>query len=385
MPKPPIIPYARQNIESDDIEAVVEQLHSLWITQGPKINEFEESICELVGAKYATAVSSCTAAIHISCLALGLSKGDRLWTVPNTFVASSNAALYCGAEVDFVDIDPDTYCMSMDRLEEKLVKAKEVNLLPKIVVAVHFAGHSCNMKRLKDLSDQYGFFVIEDAAHAMGGTYLDFPVGSSHFSDITVFSFHPVKILTTGEGGMAVTNRLDISERLQRLRTHGIVRDEACLEEGDWYYEMRELGYHYRMTDIQAALGCSQVKRLKPFIDRRRELVKQYHEKLQDLPLKLPQEQGGVCSAWHLYVVQNLSEKVTRKELFDFMRSNNVVVNVHYIPVYWQPVYQKLGFERGLCPVAEAYYENAISIPMFYELSNDEQDRVVQLLKQVLL
>jgi UDP-4-amino-4,6-dideoxy-N-acetyl-beta-L-altrosamine transaminase len=380
----PYIPYGKQDISREDVDAIIEQLQSIWITQGPKIQEFENGVSSYVGGKYGVAVSSCTGALHLACIALGLESGDRLWTVPNTFVASSNCALYCGAEVDFVDIDPISYCMDVDALAEKLERAKRSNTLPKIVVPVHFAGQSCDMKRIHELGQQYGFKIIEDAAHAIGGTYDGNPVGSCRYSDITVFSFHPVKILTTGEGGMLVTQSDVIAERLMHLRTHGIVRDDACLEQGAWYYEMRELGYHYRITDIQAALGVSQLARVDSFLEKRRELVATYNEKLEQLPLILPTVKSGVESAWHLYVIQNQSDKITRRELFDAMRARGIIVNVHYIPVYWQPVYQKLGFQKGYCPVAEEYYANAMSIPLFYGLLEEEQERVVQSLHELL-
>ena len=380
----PYIPYARQSIVEEDLDAVVDQLQSLWVTQGPKIEEFESSVSEYVGSAHAIAVSSCTAALHLACLALEIGKGDLLWTVPNTFVASSNCGLYCGAEVDFVDIDARTLCMDVDALALKLEQAQELAKLPSVLVAVHFSGSSCDMERIFQLSKKYGFKVIEDAAHAIGGTYNELKVGSCKYSDITVFSFHPVKILTTGEGGMLVTNDENLAKRVRKLRTHGIVRDDACLEVGAWYYEMEEMGYHYRMTDIQAALGCSQMKRLDAFVARRKELVQYYNEQLSGLPLILPTEAEGISSSWHLYVIQVQSDRISRKEVFDFMREKNVIVNVHYIPVYWQPFYEKLGFHRGYCPVSENYYENAISIPLFYDLKKKEQDRVIELLKSIL-
>lgn len=376
------IPYGRQDITQADIDAVIAVLRSDWITQGPAIARFEQAVADHCGAKYAIAVSSATAALHIACLAAGLSAGDWLWTSPNTFVASANCGLYCGAQVDFVDIDPKTYNLSVDALEQKLLVAERQGNLPKVVVPVHLAGQSCEMERIAKLSQKYGFTVLEDASHAIGAQYQGQPVGNCRFSDMAVFSFHPVKIITTGEGGMVLTNREDLYERLVRLRTHGITRDEQLMttsSHGPWYYQQLELGFNYRITDIQAALGWSQMQRLETVVERRRRLAAQYNERLAALPLILPWQHPDTRSSWHLYVVRLPLEKLklSHRQIFEALRAAGIGVNLHYIPVHTQPYYQKLNFRWGDFPEAEQYYREAISIPLYYGLTDAAQEQVV--------
>jgi len=383
------IPYGRQDISPDDIEAVVRVLQSDWITQGPAIARFERLVADYCGTKYAVAVASATAALHIACLAAGLGEGDRLWTSPNTFVASANCGLYCGATVDFVDINPRTYNLDVERLAEKLEQAERSGTLPRVVIPVHFAGQSCEMATIHTLAQRYGFTLIEDAAHGIGGTYKGQPIGSCQFSDITVFSFHPVKIVTTGEGGMVLTNRDDLYEKLIRLRTHGITRDPSHLQgdsPGPWYYEQIELGYHYRITDIQAALGASQMARLDAFVARRRELCDRYHSLLADLPLTLPYQHPDTHPSWHLYVIRLHLDKITKphRQVFEELRAANIGVNLHYIPVHTQPYYQRLGFAWGDFPQTEQYYREAITLPLYYGLLEDKQDYIAQTLKEIL-
>ncbi|MEG4441127.1 UDP-4-amino-4,6-dideoxy-N-acetyl-beta-L-altrosamine transaminase [Microcoleus sp. AT9_B5] len=382
------IPYGRQDISQADIDAVVEVLRSDWITQGPAIERFEKLVAEYCGAKYAVAVSSATAGLHIACLAAGLSAGDVLWTSPNTFVASANCGLYCGADVDFVDMDPQTYNLSMEMLEQKLTQAEQQGKLPKVVVPVHFAGQSCEMEQIFALSRKYGFTILEDASHAIGARYQNNPVGSCLFSDMAVFSFHPVKIITTGEGGMVVTNREDLYEKLIRLRTHGITRNPELMQgesHGLWYYQQLELGFNYRMTDIQAALGASQMQRLDEFVAGRRYLAQRYKELLRDLPLTLPWQHPDTNSSWHLYVIRLQLEKISKshKQVFSALRDAQIGVNLHYIPVHTQPYYQQLGFKWGDFPGAEQYYREAMSIPLYYGLTESDQDRVAALLREV--
>jgi UDP-4-amino-4,6-dideoxy-N-acetyl-beta-L-altrosamine transaminase len=385
-----MIPYGRQSISEDDIRAVEEVLRSDWLTQGPGIEKFEQALAAHCGARFGVAVSNATAALHIACMALGVGEGDVVWTSPNTFVASANCARYCGAGVDFVDIDPATYNMSVTALEEKLRAAKQAGRLPKVVIPVHFAGQSCDMEAIARLSRQYGFQVIEDASHAVGADYLDGKVGNSKYSAMTVFSFHPVKILTTGEGGMIMTNDAEINQSLLRLRSHGITRDTAQMErkdQGPWYYEQIDLGYNYRITDLQAALGLSQLSRLGEFIARRRELAARYDTLLQGLPIVTPQQAASGKSAYHLYPIWIDEAKAgrSRRAVFEDLRARGIGVNVHYIPVHMQPDYGKLGFREGQFPNAERYYAGAISLPMYFSLTNAEQDEVVAALKGALL
>ena len=383
-----MIPYGRQDINEEDIRAVVEVLRSDWLTQGPAVERFEQEVARYCGAKFAVAVSSATAALHIACLAAGLKPGDNLWTSPNTFVASANCGLYCGARPDFVDIDPRTYNLSVDALKKKLARAENQGELPRIVIPVHFAGQSCDMDAIAGLGKRYGFTVIEDASHAIGGRYRDTRVGSCAFSDMTVFSFHPVKIITTGEGGMILTNRQDLYEKLVRLRSHGITRDPMLMEgesDGPWYYQQIELGFNYRITDIQAGLGVSQIRRLDEFVARRRSLAARYDTLMRDLPLTLPWQHPDAYSAFHLYVVRLHLDAIgkSHRQVFDEMRQQGVGVNLHYIPVHTQPYYRGMGFKPGDFPEAEQYYREAISLPLYPGLSDSEQDRVVQALKRV--
>lgn len=384
------IPYGRQYISAQDIESVVEVLRSDWITQGPAIARFEHAVAEYCGAKYAVAVSSATAALHISCVAMGLGEGDRLWTSPITFVASANCGRYCGATVDFVDIDPHTYNLSVDALAQKLAGAQETGTVPRILVPVHLAGQSCDMERIAELAQTYRFKILEDASHAIGAHYGDNPVGCCEFSDLAVFSFHPVKIITTGEGGMVVTNREDLYEKLIRLRTHGITRNRDFMKEephGPWYYQQLELGFNYRITDIQAALGCSQMQRLDIFVNRRKELANRYSHLLANLPLTLPWQHPDTSSSWHLYVVRLQLENlnISHLQVFEALRAAQIGVNLHYIPVHMQPYYQALGFMLGNFPQAEQYYQEAISLPLYYGLTEANQDYIIQTLKRILL
>lgn len=383
------VPYGRQDVSEDDIRAVEAVLRSDWLTQGPSIDAFEELVAKYCGAPYAVAVNSATSALHIACVAAGLGPGDVLWTVPNTFVASANCALYCGAAVDFVDIDPMTLNISVDELDRKLAVADKAGRLPKVVVPVHFAGQSCEMDKIKALGDRFGFTIIEDASHAIGGRYKESGVGSCEYSDMTVFSFHPVKIVTTGEGGMILVKNKDAYEKLKRLRSHGITRDEGQMTsapDGPWYYQQIELGFNYRMTDIQAALGASQMRRIDEFVARRNYLSDRYDGLLSPLPLTLPIRGKGSYSACHLYAVRlRLAEiKKTRLDIFNEMRAAGIGVNVHYIPVHTQPYYLALGFKKGQFPNSEAYYEEAMSLPLYFGLSDEAQAHVAETLTAIL-
>lgn len=384
-----MIYYGKQSISEEDIKAVEAILCSDFLTQGPAIERFEHSVADYCGAKYAVAVCNATAALHIACLSAGLGEEDCLWTSPITFVASANCGRYCGADVDFVDIDEKTYNVSVTALEEKLQCAREENNLPKVVIPVHLAGQSCDMARIKELSREYGFTVIEDASHAVGADYLDTKVGSCAFSDMAVFSFHPVKIITTGEGGMVLTNNRELYEKLMLYRSHGITRDPAKMthiSDGSWYYQQIALGCNYRMTDIQAALGASQMMRLDAFVARRRELAARYDALLQDLPLVTPYVMGGADPSWHIYVVRMAFDQIskTKQQIFEEMKEQGVVLNLHYIPVHRQPYYEKLGFRQGDFPQSEKYYDEAFTLPLYYDLTNDEQDRIVESLRKIL-
>lgn len=384
-----MIPYGRQSIDQADIDAVTAVLQSDFLTQGPAVPAFEQAMAQYVGAKHALAMNSATSALHVACLALGLGDGDCLWTTPNTFVASSNCALYCGASVDFVDIDPSTYNLSVSALAEKLAQAEKTGHLPKIVVAVDFAGQPCDWVVLRALADQYGFALIDDASHAIGADLNGIKLGGGHWADITIFSFHPVKIITTAEGGMAFTQSDALAQKMQLLRSHGITRDVGLLTQpdvGGWYYEQQMLGFNYRMTDMQAALGLSQLQHLDAWLARRRQLVTQYKTWLAELPIVLPKLADGANSAWHLYVIQidEIKTSKTRREVFDALRASGIGVNVHYMPVYLQPYYQGLGFKQGLCPNAESYYNHAISIPMYAGLTDAQQAEVIEVLTGIL-
>lgn len=388
MPEP-VIPYGRQDISAADIEAVVAALRSDFLTQGPAVPAFEQAVAAHCGVPFAVAANSATSALHLACAALDLGPGDRLWTVPNTFVASANCARFCGADVDFVDIDPRTYNLSLPALREKLAQAKVRGRLPRVVVPVAFAGQACAMAEIRALADEYDFRIIEDASHAIGGTYRGEPVGNGAWADITVFSFHPVKIVTTAEGGMAVTRDPALAARMARLRSHGITRAADEMEgesDGPWYYQMLELGWNYRMTDLQAALGVSQMQRLAEFVARRRALADRYDRLLAASGLTLPGRDADCDSAWHLYVVgwNEAASGLSRRAAFERLRAAGIGVNVHYIPVHLQPYYRRLGFAPGQFPVAEAYYARAISLPLYAGLSEADQDRVVATLLEML-
>ena len=377
-----MIPYGRQDIDEADIEAVVRILRSDFLTTGPSVSAFEAAMAKRVGASHAVAVNSATSALHIACLALDLGPEDVLWTSPNTFVASANCALYCGASVDFVDIDPATANMSIAALEAKLEQAEQARSLPKVVVPVHFSGAPCNMAAIGELSQRYGFRVIEDASHAVGARQNNSAIGGCPHSDIAIFSFHPVKILTTGEGGMATTNDPALARKMQVLRSHAITRDPFEMRfasEAPWYYEQTGLGFNYRLTDIQAALGLSQLSRLDDFLARRNELAKRYDEALAALPLRLPLVAEGDYSSWHLYTV-GIKAPAERDAIFQAMRKAGIGVNVHYIPVHLQPYYQDLGFRAGQFPNAEAHGREALTLPLFTRLTEAEQDQVVEAL-----
>jgi len=371
-----MIPYGRQDIDQADIEAVVAALRSDWLTTGPAVERFEQAVARRCGAAHAVAVANGTVSLHLACRALGLGPGDTLWTTPNTFVASANCALYCGADVDFVDIDPRSYNMDAGLLEEKLKQAKKP---PKIVVPVHFAGQPCDMRAIGALAKKYGFAVIEDASHAVGASYLGEPVGNCRFSDLVSFSFHPVKIVTSAEGGMLLAQREELARHLRQLRHHGINRDKSKTE-GGWYYEQEDLGYNYRLTDLHCALGESQIRRLDAFLARRRELAARYDRLLAELPLTRPWQHADGQSAWHLYVVQ-VDE---RRRVYDAMRAAGIEAAVHYIPVHLHPHYRALGFKPGDFPHAEAYYARALTLPLFPRMSDGDQDRVVAALAKAL-
>lgn len=380
-----MIPYGRQDITQVEINAVVEVLQSDFLTQGPKGPLFEQTVAQKVGVKHALAVNSATSALHIACMALELGQGDWLWTSPITFVASANCGLYCGANIDFVDIDPRTYNLCPKALEAKLIEAQSQNKLPKVVVAVHLCGQPCDLKAIHALSMTYGFKVIEDASHAVGGKYQGEYIGNCKYSDITVFSFHPVKIITTAEGGMVLTNNDQLAEKMNLHRSHGVTRDQNLMThepDGPWYYQQIELGYNYRMTELQAALGITQMERLDAFVARRHELAKRYDVLLQDLPVKTPWQQPDSYSGFHLYVICLQLDKVgkTHLQVFESLREQGIGVNLHYIPVHTQPYYRKMGFKKNDFPQAERYYSEAISLPMYQGLTNEQQDEVIQAL-----
>jgi UDP-4-amino-4,6-dideoxy-N-acetyl-beta-L-altrosamine transaminase len=384
-----VIPYGRQNIDASDIAAVIEVLQSDWLTQGPLIERFEQAIAQRCGADHAVAVCNATAGLHLACLAAGLGSGDWLWTSPISFVASANCGRYCGANVDFVDIDPHTWTLDPAALALKLAEAARQGRLPKVVVAVAFAGQSADMRAIAALARQYGFTLIEDAAHAVGARYAGNPVGCGEFADMTVFSFHPVKIITTGEGGMVLSNRADLDRRLRLLRSHGITRDPSQMTEashGAWYYQQLELGLNYRITDLQAALGLSQLTRLDAFLSRRRELAARYQRLLAQLPVTVQQPQVQAESAWHLFIVRLQGDRIQRsqREVFDGMRAAGVGVNLHYIPIHLQPYYRELGFKPGDFPQAEGYYAQALSLPLYPDLSEAQQDHVIDTLRGLL-
>lgn len=377
------IPYGRQSITQQDVQAVVDVLTGDDLTTGPTVTAFEQAVAEYCGAQHAIAVANCTAALHIACLALEVGPGDSVWTSPNTFLASANCARYCGAAVDFVDTDPQTYNLCAKQLKSKLESVASAGTLPKVIIPVHFAGQSCEMREIKTLADQYGVAVIEDAAHAIGGEYLGEKVGSCQYSDMAVFSFHPVKTLTTGEGGMLLTNNPELAEKLRLLRCHGMTRDLEQMQTTQapepWFYEQITLGYNYRITDIQCALGLTQLTRLDDFISARRAQVAHYNQALADLPLTTPYQHGDSNPGWHLYVITVAPKQ--RRALFDALRNAQIGANVHYIPVHTQPYYQDLGFAWGDFPQAEAYYQGAITLPLFPAMTRAQQDKVVAVIQ----
>lgn len=380
-----MIPYGKQDVTDEDIRAVVEVLRSDLLTQGPVVPIFEQLVATHCSSAYAVAVNSATSALHLACLTLGLGPGDYLWTSPITFVASANCGLYCGAKIDFVDIDPHTYNLSVEHLTEKLAEAEKAGTLPKVVVAVHMCGQPCDMAEIHSLSKKYKFHIIEDASHAIGATYKDQPIGNCQYSDITVFSFHPVKIVTTGEGGMALTNDAKFAEKMTLLRSHGITRDATLMThvpDGPWYYQQIELGYNYRMTDIQAALGISQISRLTDYVARRQALAQEYNIRLADLPVKLPKTSRNRTSAWHLYVIRVAASK--RFAVFNSMRNAGIGVNVHYSPVHLQPYFEQQGFVPGLFPNAEAYGAEAITLPLYPGLLATYMNEVIEALTKSL-
>lgn len=384
-----MIPYGRQDITQSDIDAVVGVLQSDFLTQGPQVPLFEKTVAVHVGARHALAVNSATSALHIACLALGLGPGDWLWTTPVTFVASANCGLYCGAQVDFVDIDPRTYNLSPQALERKLIAAQAAGRLPKVVVAVHLCGQPCDMVAIHALSQRYGFKVIEDASHAIGGKYKGEFIGNGRFSEITVFSFHPVKIITTAEGGMALTNDAELASKMALLRSHGITRDGARMThapDGPWYYQQIDLGFNYRMTELQAALGSSQMSRLDQYVARRHELAARYDSLLTGLPVVRPWQHPDSYSGLHLYVIRLQLDQIdkTHGQVFEALREQNIGVNLHYIPVHTQPYYQQMGFKAGDFPEAERYYAEAISLPIYQTMSNAQQDQVALALRSAL-
>ena len=378
----PSIPYGRQDITQSDIDAVVAVLQSDFSTQGPVVPQFEKKVAIHCGAAHALAVNSATSALHIACLALGLGSADWLWTSPITFVASANCGLYCGARVDFVDIDPRTYNLCPVALERKLVAAKQMGRLPKVVVAVHLCGQPSNMQAIQRLAKEYSFNIIEDASHAIGGRYQDEPIGNCRYSDITVFSFHPVKIITTAEGGMALTNSADLANKMALFRSHGITRDPAQMThdaDGPWYYQQIELGYNYRMTELQAALGVSQMERLVQYVARRHQLARRYDELLASLPVTTPWQHSDSYSGLHLYPIRLQLNNIEKSHLqvFDSLREQGIGVNLHYIPVHTQPYFQRMGFKKGDFPDAERYYAESISLPLFSAMADSDQDEVI--------
>jgi len=380
------IPYGRQDINQADIDAVIDVLRSDFLTQGPVVPAFERAVAKYCGAQHAVAVNSATSALHIACLALGVGRGDVVWTSPNTFVASANCAIYCGATVDFVDIDPRTYNLSLEKLTEKLALAEKFGKLPKVIIPVHFCGQACDMASIHALAQQYGFKIIEDASHAIGGKYKNEPVGNCQYSDITVFSFHPAKIITTGEGGMAVTNDAVLAKHMGLLRSHGITSLPEEMhqrpESEIWNYQQIDLGFNYRMTELQAALGLSQLQRLDEFVEKRHEIAKRYDQLLSDLPVLTPWQHPESYSSYHLYVIRIQLGKIGKqqRQIYHSLRAAEILVNLHYIPVYRQPFYEQMGFSAEYCPESERYYSEAISIPLYPGLSDSEQDRVVSVL-----
>ena len=384
-----MIPYGRQNISQKDIDSVIDVLRSDFLTQGPKVPEFEKCIASYCKSNYAVALNSATSALHISCLALGLGKGDWLWTSAITFAASANCAIYCGAKVDFIDIDANTYNLCPTELEKKLIKADKTGALPKVVIAVHFSGQSCDMSKIYELSKKYNFKIIEDASHVIGAKYKNELIGNCLYSDITVFSFHPVKIITSGEGGMALTNNKVLAEKISLLRSHGITRDIKKMigkVDGPWFYQQIDLGFNYRMTDIQAALGISQMKKIDEFVAIRHDIAMKYNKSLNDLPLTLPMQEKYNYSSFHLYSIKINFDKIEKSlvEVFDSMRNSGIGVNKHYIPVYRHPFFANFGFTKDYCKEATKYYEQSISLPIYPGLTSKQQSKVINSLKKAI-
>tara|TARA_X000000950_G_scaffold41957_1_gene46136 strand:- start:25908 stop:27077 length:1170 start_codon:yes stop_codon:yes gene_type:complete len=384
------IPYSCQEISEEDINSVTEVLKSDFITQGPKVKLFEEHISKFCNAKFVFSVNSATSALHLACLSLGIKKGDNVWTSPISFVASANCALYCGANIDFVDIDKTSYNLSASKLEDKLNIAEKNGTLPKLIIAVHLSGQSSQMEEIKNLSYKYNFKIIEDASHALGGSYKDAKIGSCTYSDLTVFSLHPVKMITTGEGGLVTTNNPSLAKKIRFLRSHGITKDLSEMREdsdGPWYYEQHELGYNYRMPDLNAALGISQLRKLREFVEKREDLSKYYDLHLQNLPLRLPNQSADCISSRHLYIIRidNNNSKLNHKNLFLKLRDLNIGVNLHYIPIHLQPYFRKLGFKKGDFPESEKYYKEAISIPLFTKLKREDQDYIISTIKEFII
>lgn len=383
-----MIPYARQSIADADIAAVTEVLRSDFLTQGPAVPRFEERVAQYCGAGYAVAVSNATSALHIAAKALGLTEGGLLWTSPNSFVASANCGLYCGADVDFVDIDPQTYNIGVDALKSKLAQAARAGRLPDVVVIVDFAGQPCDLEAIAALRAEYGFRVIEDASHAVGASYRGKPIGACDLADVVVFSFHPVKIITTAEGGMALTNDPSVAQKMELFRSHGVTRNAELMRDDDrepWEYEQVDLGFNYRLTELQAALGIAQMDRIDSFIERRREIAARYDRELAGIPLVLPYQRKDVASAYHLYPVQVAGDaRHSRREVYEGLRAAGISPNVHYIPIYTQPYYRDLGFAAGYCPNAERYYERTLSLPMYAGLTDEQQTRVIDALRDLL-
>jgi UDP-4-amino-4,6-dideoxy-N-acetyl-beta-L-altrosamine transaminase len=384
-----LIPYGRQDISEADIQAVVDVLRSDYLTQGPAVPDFEKCIADYCGVQYSVAMNSATSALHLACLALGVGPNDLVWTSPITFVASANCALYCGARIDFVDVDPHTYNMSVECLAVKLQQAEKSGALPKVLIPVHLCGQPCDMAGIYALAQRYGFKIIEDASHAIGGQYRGEPIGSCRFSDISIFSFHPVKIITTAEGGMAMTKDVQLAKKMQMLRSHGITRDAnemTHMPDGSWYYQQIELGFNYRMTDVQAALGLSQMRRLNEFVTKRHSLAKRYDQLLNGMPVAPPFQHTDGYSGLHLYVVRLKLDEIgkTHRQVFEALRTAGIGVNLHYIPVYLHPYYKGLGFQVGHCPEAERYYGEAISLPMYFGLTAAQQDKVIAALGEAI-